>query len=492
MNKINHKANVYGEGNVAWTIFKLSIPAMILALGEAMYQVIDSLLSAQFVSYGGGYTAATLAAATTPIIIILFAFVQLASVGYGIKLSKALGKNNEDDVNKVIKSSLVIFGIVSLLTILFSLFFAYPIFHSVYGYIPDDEIRNKMIWDGTSYIFISSIVIVLIMLRNLISITLRSEGHVRAVAYLPLLAIPINIGFDIIFMHPNILGLGLIGAGFASLIAESVAIIIVFLVVFHHKRKKSTHIKLSIFKYKINWKIVGGLLLLGLTPFILQILEGLINEMATLLMAKSIPEYIAQDPTIYGDWLGWRGTTYSPTWLVLTAGVTISSVGATLVGYNIGTKDAKRVKDGIIWSIILFILVTLVMAIILSLLVNQIFWLYNLETGESEKNVMIKLFVMWLFISIIVDLIYQYNGLLNTMKKTKQALIITLINSLCIFIPSIIASFLIFRGTEKFYLVTMYYPIYAVLQTLIIGSLFVYWVRKWLKEKESKWFLVKE
>ncbi len=497
-NKVDHNANIYGKGNVLTTLLKLSFPIVIWSISQAAYQLVDSVIASNLVNYGFdslGNEVGAAAAMTviTPIIIILFALTQLCAIGFSIKLSKALGEEDSKNINSTINSGFISFVIASMFVILFTFTLTKPFTTLMFSGSEFDPIRQDISSDTINYMYLSAITIIMILFQNTISTTLRAEGHIKAVSYLPLISIPINITLDIVFMHPDLLNTGLVGAAYASIIAETITIGLLLVAAFFFKKKNKTHLGFKLLKYKPNWKIVGGILLLGLTPTVLQILDGLITEMGAFLLKEAVPN----DGGNYGNWVSWRGAVFSPLWLVLTSGVAVTQVGTSFISYNVGAKNRERVNKGIGYSFLVFLLYTVTMAIIVSSLSYQILELFNVDlgsltspdgSGHNFGDEMIIWFIVWMFVSILSDFIYEYNDFTNAIGKPKIAMGFVLVNTLLIMIPTMLTFFFIFKDQgDQFHLFLLWYPVYSVLQLLIIGSSFSFVCYKNNKVMKKEW-----
>jgi Na+-driven multidrug efflux pump len=76
----------------------------------------------------------------------------------------------------------------------------------------NDAFTEEAINQGVLYMQITTLAVAFNGIRDVIVRALRVEGKNIPSALIPIIALPVNLGFDVIFMNPNLLGMGLEGA----------------------------------------------------------------------------------------------------------------------------------------------------------------------------------------------------------------------------------------------------------------------------------------
>ena len=106
----------------------------------------------------------------------------------------------------------------------------------------NDTLTQEAIDQGVLYIRITLFAVAFNGVRDVIIRAMRVEGKNLSSAIIPIIALPINLAFDIIFMHPKILGMGLGGAGLATVIGAFVGAAIAVIYAFILSTKDNTYI----------------------------------------------------------------------------------------------------------------------------------------------------------------------------------------------------------------------------------------------------------
>ena len=117
------KENKMGVMPIGKLLLNMSLPMVIAMIVQAMYNVVDSLYVSQI-----SESAVTALSLAFPVQNIQIGFATGIGVGVNSVLSKALGEENRENVNRAAGNGIVLVGIVTVLFILFGLFASRPFF----------------------------------------------------------------------------------------------------------------------------------------------------------------------------------------------------------------------------------------------------------------------------------------------------------------------------------------------------------------------------
>ncbi len=346
-NKVENKAAVYANGNAFKTLFVMSLPILILMLTNTLYQLIDSVIAANMVTFDVGGTkisGSMISMFTIPIMLICMAAISLTNMGFGTIYAQKLGAKDEEGAKKAISTM----HLTNIMIIIFALVLSFALVKPWLEWIiPSREVWNAfkeagIVKDAIQSMVIYAIAITFSSFQGIVSRQIRSEGHIKPAAFIPLISIPFNIIFDIIFMGPA--GMGVAGAALATLIASSITSICMFGYVTYLSRKDETYFSWSVFKLGIDWKVFGVMITIGIIPFVMQIGRAY-NQILSLYLYTQVggPQSLQLFSAIS-----------RPMLLILMPAFAIVQTGGAMIGYNYGAKNHKRVSQAI-WSMIILV-----------------------------------------------------------------------------------------------------------------------------------------
>lgn len=332
----DNKTELLGKQNVGKLLFRLSVPAITAQIINLLYNLVDRMYIGHIRNVGK--LALTGVGVCLPIIIIIFAFSYLISMGGAPRASIFLGKNDVDSAEKILGNSFSMLVIVSLTLTVFLLIFSKELL-MVFG---ASEYTIKY---SIEYLNIYVIGIVFVQLTLGLNAFITAQGFSKISMYTVIIGAVLNIVLDPIFIF--ILKLGVSGAALATVISQCISTIWVlsFLV------GKKTNIRLKKKNLKICCKIIMPCIALGLAPFVMQSTESLL----AICFNRSL--------------LSYGGDIAVGSMTILTSIMQLSMlplVGLTqgaqpIISYNYGAKNIVRVKKTLKLLIINSIVFSLVM-----------------------------------------------------------------------------------------------------------------------------------
>ncbi|NCD06076.1 MAG: MATE family efflux transporter [Spirochaetia bacterium] len=329
-----------GTDQITPLLFKLSIPAMIGMISNALYNVIDTV----FVGHGAGALAIGGLTIAFPFQLIIGAFALMYGVGVASVISRKLGEKKPEEAVAAASNAFLLTFITSLLILLIGEVFLTKIllfFGATEDILPHATNYMRIILLGAPFLSFS-------MCANNI---LRSEGAAKIAMNIMLIGTILNVILDPIFIF--IFDMGIKGAAIATIISQMTGSL--YALSFFIKGKSSLKFELKYFKLKLIY--IKEIILLGLATFIRQI--------GTSFMALAVNNMVK----IYGgDFaIAAFGMVNRFLTLVLMPIFGMNQGLQPIIGYNFGAKQYDRVKQvlkvaifitssiGFIFSIVAFI-----------------------------------------------------------------------------------------------------------------------------------------
>lgn len=401
----------FKNGKILSVVIKLIIPAVIAQLISFAYNVVDRI----YVSNIAGIKTQALAAlgVVLPITIIVQSFANLIGLGGSPKASFKLGEGDRESANKYFNNSffsLVITGAV--LTVLLY-FLAEPIV-KLFG-CPDDAVIYAV-----DYLKIYSFGTVFIILVMGLNPFISAQGHSMIAMFTTLLGALLNIALDYVFIF--VLDMGIKGASLATVISQFCSFVWVMIFFFN---------KGSIFRFKLKQmlfdkKIMGGILFLGLSPFIMTFTESMIQIVFNVCLKRS---------TSGADSAYTAALTIMLSALQLIS-LPLNGLGygvAPFVSYNYGDGNAYRLKKSIRYTFCIGVVFAIIVYSV-SMIFPQIYsYLFN---AEDEVKVLIKSYMpLFLMGTIMFPIQMTLQNINVALGQGKTAVILAVMRKVVILIP---------------------------------------------------------
>ncbi|WP_434297652.1 MATE family efflux transporter [Clostridium sporogenes] len=333
-NKIS-TAEMMEKESISKVLLKLSVPAIIAMLINAIYNIVDTM----FV----GMLNNTSAIAAVSIVYPLFMFIGAIGVMFGAGgasyLSRLLGEKKKEEADKTLTSTIIIGCIFSLIFTVISIIFLDK-FLLMYG------ATETIMPYAREYGYTIVLGEIFTIGTGIMSNTIRAEGNSKYSMIATCIGGVINIILDPIFMFK--FGMGIKGAAVATVISQLVSFI--FLLRYYYSKK--SYIKLGIKFFKPTFNMFFEILKIGIPIFVTQVLasfalgfmnlgakpygDAAVAAMGIVFRVMSIGFYI-----VFGIGQGFQ----------------------PVAGYNYGAKNFTRLKEAvklsIKWSIISGIVISI-------------------------------------------------------------------------------------------------------------------------------------
>lgn len=254
------QATDLGKGSVGKLLFQLALPAIIAQLVNVLYNIVDRIFIGRMPN---GELAMAGVGVAFPIIMIVSAFSALVGMGGAPLAAIKMGEKDNDGAEKIMTNSFSMLIILSIILTLSFLIFKEDILWA-FGASKDT------IGYANDYIGIYLIGTIFVQIGLGMNPFINTQGFAKTGMMTVMIGAVINIVLDPILIFG--FGMGVKGAALATITAQFVSAI---WVLFFLLGKKSV---LKIRKNYIvpNLKVIGPVLLLGISPFIMQATESLV------------------------------------------------------------------------------------------------------------------------------------------------------------------------------------------------------------------------
>lgn len=314
------KTNNLGQDNIGKLLFKLALPAITAQLINALYNIIDRMYIGHIPNNGA--LALTGVGISFPIILIISAFSALVGMGGAPLASIKLGEDDKKGAEKILGNCFTLLLILSIVLTTFFLIFKEKLLF-MFG------ASTETITYANSYLTIYLIGTIFVQISLGLNNFINSQGFAKISMTTVLIGAALNIILDPIFIFA--FKMGVKGAATATILSQAVSALWVLKFLFG----KKTTIKIRKEYLKINKKIILPVLALGISPFIMQSTESLVQ----ITLNSGLQKY-------GGDMYVGAMTIISSIMQVISMPIIGLAQGAQpIIGFNYGAKKYERVKQ---------------------------------------------------------------------------------------------------------------------------------------------------
>lgn len=319
MNKKQDISTQMANAPVVKLILKLAIPAILAQIVNLLYSVVDRIYLGHM--EGVGAMALTGVGVCFPIISLISAFTMLVAQGGAPRAAIEMGKGDNERAEKILGNCftlLIAFAVV--LTTVFLVFGEKLLF--LFG------ASEETIVYAFPYmqIYVSGSIFVMMSLG--LNMFITTQGFAKISMATVVIGAVCNIILDPIFIFG--LDMGVRGAAFATIISQGVSAVWVtsFLL------GKRTKIRIRKTNLMPNAKILLPVIALGVSPFIMNATEAIINISFNSSLQKYGGDVAVGAMTICA-------TVFQMAWVPAQG---IGQGAQPVISYNYGAKNVERVK----------------------------------------------------------------------------------------------------------------------------------------------------
>lgn len=437
------------EGVIWKSLLTFTLPLLLSALLQQLYNTVDLLIVGRF---AGKIDMAAIGASGAITVLVVALFMGL-STGASVLVAQHYGAKDRAALSKVVHTNFAIALYGGLVLTIFTVIFT-PQFLAWIDTPPE------VMGPAVRYMRILFAGLIPVMVYNMGSAVLRSVGDsVRPFNFLAIAA-GLNIVLDLIFV--GAFKMGAVGAGIATVLAQSVSGIFVLLSLL-----KTTDIyRLRMKRIRFHKETLNHIVAIGLPAAV----SGGLISLSNVIIQAQINVFGAQ--AIAGVAAASRVDGF-----VFTSLEAFALAITTFVGQNIGAKKPKRLKSGIITALVMTLLFV---ASVSSILV--IFRTPLMKIFTSEKDVIFygtKMIVILAPFYVIFSVTEVLSGAIRGSGTAVPIMIITLIGMFIIRLGWIFIAMPMYKTID---IICWSYPISWVFTCIL--TLIYYFKGKWRKNMD--------
>lgn len=397
------KSRDFTSGNIAISMLLFSLPIVAGEILQNLYNSFDALIVGQSL----GYEALAAVNVCGNIATILVNFFNGMSVGASVVVSKAFGSKNVELTRKTVQVAFTFSTILGIVLSILGIVFSAQLL-SLAG------VRQEYYSEAISYIRIYLAGLLFTVIFNNGAGILRALGDSQSPFIMLCICCVTNISLDILFV--KMLGLGVQGAGFATMVAQGISALSVHY--FITKRIESNCIDIKCLRIQ-GKKIVKAVLNVGTAAGI----QGSVVAFSNLFLMRYINLFDAIS-------VAGIGVAQKIDRFVILPSKAFGITMTTFVGQNLGAGKADRIEQSKKQCILLAMLITVFLGAVVSLFAAQLVSLFNDEPKVIEIGTAmvcsISLFY-WL-----LPLREVYIGILRGYGNSRMPMILVLIGNVAV------------------------------------------------------------
>ena len=311
-----------GTEKIGKLLKQYALPAIIAQTAASLYNMVDSI----FIGQGVGPLAISGLAVTFPLMNLSTAFGTLVGAGAATMLSVLLGQRNYKAANKVLGNVVTLNIIIGLLFMAAALIFIDPILY-FFG-----ASENTLPY-AKEYITIILAGNVITHLYFGLNAAMRSSGSPKKAMGLTIFTVIFNTILDPVFIF--VFDMGIAGAAWATVIAQTAALIVVM--THFNDKKRPFHFERGIIR--LDNRVAKDSLVIGMGPFLMNAAACLV----TLFINQQLRKYS-------GDLgIGAYGICNRFIFMFIMICMGLNQGMQPIAGYNYGARQYSRVRE-VFWQ----------------------------------------------------------------------------------------------------------------------------------------------
>lgn len=314
-----------GTENIGKLLMRYAVPAVIAMTASSLYNIVDRI----FIGQGVGPLAISGLAVTFPIMNLSAAFGAMIGAGGSTLISVKLGQRDYDTAQNILGNIVSLNIIIGVIFAILAIAFIDPILY-FFG------ASENTIEYARDYMFIILLGNVITHLYLGLNSVIRSTGHPTTAMFATIATVIINAILDPLFIYT--FGMGISGAAWATIIAQTVALVLVMKIL--SNKDEVVHFRRGI--YHLKQRIVKNIMSIGVSPFCMQLCACFV----VILINKGLQKH-------GGDLaIGAYGIVNGITFMFIMIVMGITQGMQPIAGYNYGAEKFGRVTQVFKYSIL--------------------------------------------------------------------------------------------------------------------------------------------
>ncbi len=443
-----------GTENVRQLLISYSGPAIAAMMASALYNVIDRA----FIGQGVSALAISGLAITMPVMNLSAAFGAMIGAGGATLTSIKLGQQDINSAQKVLGNVFLLNVVLGIIFMALGLLFL----DEILFFFGASENTISYAKDFMQVILIGNVITHLYLGLNSV---MRASGHPTKAMRMTFLTVLINLVLAPLFIF--VLGLGIRGAASATIIAQTVA----FVIIMKHFSNKANilHWRRDIFTF--DKRIIKGIISIGMAPFMLNACACLV----VILINRALKEY-------GGDLaVGAYGGVVNSVLMVFAMIVMGLNQGMQpIAGYNFGAQIYSRVRKVLKLTVLAATAVTTFAFIVSETIPYYVARLFT--TDEELIEVSIRGLRICAAAFPIVGFQMVASNFFQSIGKASKAVVLSSTRQLLLLVPLLLILPAHFKTIES---VLACMPISDALSSIIAFILLKFEMRKFSRLKDN-------
>lgn len=243
-------------------LLSLALPAIAAQVVNLLYNMVDRIYIGHI--EGVGATALTGVGVTFPVIMLIAAFAALIGFGGAPRASIAMGKGKNEQAEEILGNCVCTLFVLSLLLTVGFFFFAEPILYAFGA-------SGSTITYGLPYMRIYVLGTLFVQISVGLNAFITSQGFASTGMKTVLIGAGLNLVLDPVFIF--VFKMGVSGAALATVLSQAVSAIWVL----KFLSGKKTLLRIQKKYLRIRFSVIGPVMALGVSPFIMQSTESLLS-----------------------------------------------------------------------------------------------------------------------------------------------------------------------------------------------------------------------
>lgn len=453
--KNNNMTRNLGEGNITKLLASLAIPAVVAQVVNLLYNIVDRVYIGHIP--GIGANALTGVGLFTPILMLINAFAMLAGSGGAPRAAIFMGKKDNDTAERIIGNC---FTFIMICAVVLTAVFYVSAPQLLRWFGASDATLPYALSYARIYI-LGSVFVLIVMAMNMF---ITTQGFAKISMLTTVIGAVINIVLDPIFIF--VFNMGVRGAALATVLSQAVGAVWIL----HFLTGNKTILRLKKANLRLDAKIIGPCLALGISTFVMLSTESILSISFTSSLSR------------YGGDLAVGAMTIitSTNQLIVMPLQGICQGGQPIISYNYGAKNNDRVKKAFFTQFKVCVIFTCISWAIM-MLAPQLF------AGIFTNDKVLANYTAWalrIYMAGIFAMGFQVSCQQSFMAlgQAKVSLILACLRKLILLIPLIFILPLIFQ--DKVFAVFLAEPVSDIIAAIVTTIVFMFKFNNILSENE--------
>ncbi|MEG0575121.1 MAG: MATE family efflux transporter [Anaerovoracaceae bacterium] len=448
------RENKLGIEPINKLILTMALPAVAAQLVNVFYNIVDRMYIGHIADIGP--FALTGLGLCLPITMGISAFSAFVGAGGAPLAAIELGRKNKEQAERILGNGVTMIVTLSIILSVVIIIAKKPL---LYAFGASDITYTY----ANEYLSIYGLGTIFVMISLGLNNFIICQGQSKTAMISVLIGAALNIILDPIFIF--LLDMGVTGAAIATVISQFVSSvwIVRFLI------SKKSEIKIKKQNLKVNPKVLAAIMALGISPFIMQITESIVNITFNVGLQK------------YGGdlYVGAMTIMQSVMQLVVIPVMGLTQGTQPIISYNYGANNFDRVKEAFKKILIITVLITTA-ATLCAWVFPQIFARIFTTNGELIDLVskLLPIFMAGIFI-FGVQMACQ--SAFMGMGQAKISLFLALLRKVFLLIPLAII-LPMFVGVKGIIIAE---PISDIIAAVTTGTIFLLYIKKLFRNQNK-------